>query len=124
MKTRNSICDGVGGALGRGSFRPNIESPPHARGDPGTNIEIHSYVDRMTVSDRIYKDGQRVERRLQIYISTLREPYENGELTTSGWIVGSKNPADVLAKQCVGTATIICTLLTTNKVQLNPCRCV
>lgn len=86
----------------------------------GRNVLLDAFADSKTVFDVIAKNGNTTERRLQIYICSLKESYANGELSKIGWMPGGINAADEFTKETLKICTQLWLLKKTNNIEINP----
>lgn len=86
----------------------------------GRRAPIEANVDSTTVCNVFTKDGRTTEVRQKIYIATLHDSYEKGELARLGWIPGTMNPVDALTKAQVRRTHPLLTLMDTTTINLEP----
>jgi hypothetical protein len=72
--------------------------------------------DSKSLYDCLVKLGTTNEKRLMIDIMSLRESYENREISEIRWINGKDNPADACTKKSPNTA--LQTLISTNQLRI------
>lgn len=88
----------------------------------GRDVTLEAFIGRKTLFNVVSKDGATSERPLQIDIFGLREPYERGELSKIGWILGTDNIADPLSKPMLTTKSSLWDLLTSNRLKVGSSR--
>ena len=86
----------------------------------GREIKLEVMIDSRTVFNVIAKDGQTVEKRLQIDVLALRQSYDVGELEKFSWIPGSANPADALTKPVISFKSPLYIIMSTNAFDIDP----
>ncbi len=85
----------------------------------GNNLPLNTYVDSRTTFNTIEKSTNTIENRLQIYVSSIRESHEKGEMRTIAWLPGEHNPADGLTRYNVlNEKHPLCKILETNRIEI------
>lgn len=83
------------------------------------NIPTIVCTDSKSLYECLVKLGSTTEKRLMVDIMSLRESYENREISEVRWINGKDNPADALTKKSPNNAlsTLVSTNRTTVKIE-------
>ena len=76
-------------------------------------------VDSKALFDTITTQHETKDFRLRQAVSTLRERYEVGDISTLRWIAGKANPADALTKRGATTSNLLNTMCSTGKLSVD-----
>ena len=86
----------------------------------GRYIQLHAFIDSLTVFNTITKGGPTLEKRLQIDAYALQQIHERGELASISWIQSDENVGDALTKTLQNESHVLYDLLRDNKLRINP----
>ena len=85
----------------------------------GRDVKIEAVVDSKTTFNVVAKEGKTTERRLQIDIMTLRQSYDNGELSRINWVPGPMNPSDPLTMPTLNKSNALYKIMVENRLELD-----
>ena len=85
----------------------------------GRKVPHELNVDSRSLFDTITTQHEAKDFRLRQAVSSLRERYELGDISTLRWIAGKANPADALTKRGAATAELLSSMCAKGRLPVN-----